>query len=364
MRRNILFILIAAVLVAMLLPMLAPSPTEAATQTYGYTTYVVQHGDTLSKIARRYCTTWQQIYALNRNVIGPDPDHLVAGMVLTVPVGCSGGGGGCGNVYDRGWMPHAQGNVIPPNYYWVIRGDTWYSIGKRFGVSVDALRSANSSYYPFAYTTVIIPCLNAVAPTPVPPMPTPIPPPTPTPPVVASYITITSPPANAVLPATFTVSGQGGNLFEGNVVVRARLTDGTVLAEKATVLQGPDVGTGGEGTWSVSLSVNAPANSAGAIEAYSPGTNAFASINVFFGGSTSQDYPSGQCQIQVRSGAPAYKQPAGDVLGIFPSAASLQAERREQVNNVDWYRSTVSIDGNPTQIWVPATSLDSVGAGC
>ncbi len=358
MKQKILIVLIMAVLLALLLPALTPAPSEAAGQNaYGYTTYVVQHGDTLASIARRYCTTWQEIYQLNRTIIGPDPSHLVAGMVLTVPANCN-GGGSCANVYDRGWLPHAQGSVIPPNGYWVIRGDTWYSIGKRFGVSVSALRRANGQYYPYAYTAVVIPCLNAI---PQPPVPIP----TPTPPVIPqAYIAITSPPANAVLPASFTVSGVGGNLPAANIVVSVKDQNGVIIAQESTVLQGPNVGVGGEGSWSVQFTINEPAGASGTIEATSPGTNAFASIKVFFGNGGSVDYPPGQCQIHVRANEPGYDQPNGQVLGIFPAATTLEAQHRERVDNMDWYRASVTIGNVITPVWLPATSLDSVSNGC
>jgi LysM repeat protein len=354
MKQKILIILIVAVMLAMILPLASPAPSEAASYGNGYVSYVVRSGDHLADIARRYCTTWQEIYYLNRNVIGPDPDHLVPGMTLIVPARCGGG-----YVYDRGWLPHAQGHVIPPSQYWVIRGDTWYSIGKRFGVSVQALRQANGQYYPYAYTPVIIPGLNA-GPIPPPVWPTPTPPP----PLPAAHISITSPPANVILPATFTVSGQGGNLPEANVVVRVKNQSGAVIAEQATVLQGPDVGTGGEGSWSVQFTVNEPSGSSGTIEASSPGTSAFASIIVFFGNGGNVDYPPGQCQIHVRANEPGYDQPNGRVLGIFPSPTTLEAQHRERVNNVDWYRASVTIDNVITPVWVPATSLDSVSNGC
>jgi len=359
MNQKILLILIIAVLLALLLPVLTPSPSEAASPDYvGYASYVVKRGDTLASIARRYCTTWQEIYYLNRATIGPHPGHLVAGMALTVPLSC---GGGC---FDRGWLPHAQGSVVYPNFYYVIRGDTWFSIGKRFGVSVRALRRANGRYYPFAYTTAVIPCpgIGLTPPTPYQPQPLP---PTPTPPVVPqSYIVIASPPANAVLPATFTVSGTGGNLPEGNVVVRVKDQNGAVIAEKATVLQGADVGIGGEGSWSVQFTVNEPSGSAGIIEASSPGTGAFASVRVFFNHGGNVDYPPGQCQIHVRANEPGYDGPNGHVLGIFPSPTTLEVQHRERAHNVDWYRTSVTIENVITPVWIPATSLDGVSHGC
>jgi ABC-type amino acid transport substrate-binding protein len=53
-------------------------------------TYVVQPGDTLSKIARKYygekwATSWQRIFQANREVIGDDPARLKVGMSLEIP---------------------------------------------------------------------------------------------------------------------------------------------------------------------------------------------------------------------------------------------------------------------------------------
>jgi ABC-type amino acid transport substrate-binding protein len=53
-------------------------------------TYVVQPGDTLSKIARKYygqkwATSWQRIFEANRDVIGEDPARLKVGMTLDIP---------------------------------------------------------------------------------------------------------------------------------------------------------------------------------------------------------------------------------------------------------------------------------------
>jgi ABC-type amino acid transport substrate-binding protein len=53
-------------------------------------TYVVQPGDTLSRIARRFYgdarpASWQRIHEANRDVIGDDPGRLRVGMTLQVP---------------------------------------------------------------------------------------------------------------------------------------------------------------------------------------------------------------------------------------------------------------------------------------
>ncbi|MFE9094809.1 transglycosylase family protein [Streptomyces sp. NPDC007264] len=46
--------------------------------------YTVRSGDTLSGIAERHGTTWQQLYARNKAVIGADPDLIMPGQRLDV----------------------------------------------------------------------------------------------------------------------------------------------------------------------------------------------------------------------------------------------------------------------------------------
>lgn len=65
------------------------------------------------------------------------------------------------------------------------------------------------------------------------------------------------------------VQGKGVGLAEGNVVVEAQDWQGNVLARQPATLQGPDVGTGGEGTWSTELVIEAELGTAGRIRAYS-----------------------------------------------------------------------------------------------
>jgi hypothetical protein len=90
------------------------------------------------------------------------------------------------------------------------------------------------------------------------------------------------------------VTGNGGALFEGNVVVRALDNQGNVLAEQATIVNSPDAGTGGAGPWQASLTVNTAAGTRGTIIAFSTSAQdgsivAFASINVIFGDPTGTD---------------------------------------------------------------------------
>jgi putative glutamine transport system substrate-binding protein len=67
-----------------------PAVEPSAGASGGAQTYVVQPGDTLSKIARKYygkawATSWQRIYEANRDVIGDDPGRLRVGMRLDIP---------------------------------------------------------------------------------------------------------------------------------------------------------------------------------------------------------------------------------------------------------------------------------------
>lgn len=52
--------------------------------------YVVKSGDTLSGIAARHGTTWQEIYNANKSVIGSDPGLIRAGQTLSLGGGSSG----------------------------------------------------------------------------------------------------------------------------------------------------------------------------------------------------------------------------------------------------------------------------------
>ena len=48
-------------------------------------TYTVESGDTLSKIASHYGTTWQAIYEANTDTID-DPDMIQVGQVIRIPL--------------------------------------------------------------------------------------------------------------------------------------------------------------------------------------------------------------------------------------------------------------------------------------
>src|SRR5947209_7840316 len=61
---------------------LVPSQPSATT------TYTVQPGDALWSIAQQFYgdgSQWNKIYDANKQIIGPDPNNLRPGMVLTIP---------------------------------------------------------------------------------------------------------------------------------------------------------------------------------------------------------------------------------------------------------------------------------------
>lgn len=115
-----------------------------------YINYTVQRGDTLGKIAYEYCTDWREIYKLNRDTIGKDPNVIETGMVLLVPAYCGGAAvqlpGSTetvvGAVIDSGPTARATGTYIAP-YYTVAWGDNLFSIGLRFGIPWQEIAKAN-----------------------------------------------------------------------------------------------------------------------------------------------------------------------------------------------------------------------------
>jgi LysM repeat protein len=149
-----------------------------------YVSVVVQPGDTLGKIAARHCADWEEVYNINRQTIGPNPNRVEVGMVLTVPNRCgyaptpSTPAPVPPGVYDRGSRNQATGTVNGP-YYTVAWGDDLFAIGQRFGVAAASIASSNqlpnaASIQPGQ--TLYIPGLGPREPAQPAPTPTPQPP--------------------------------------------------------------------------------------------------------------------------------------------------------------------------------------------
>lgn len=246
--------LLFAVLIVVVVAGVAAAPASAAARQQTVS-YVVRPDDTLSSIARQFCTTWQHVYHINRAVIGPNPNVLRSGTVLQVPNQCGGGAtptpppsGGC----NLGPIPHAMG-PLNGNVYTVVAGDTLFSIARRFCTTVNQLAAANGIRHP----SLIFAGQRLTAPV------GPGPSPSPTPPAPSATIAITSPTANMLLPRGFNVVGTASGVQPGAVVVQALSRDGTILYAETSVAV-----PGGSGSWLVTLTVNVPAVTDGQIVAF------------------------------------------------------------------------------------------------
>jgi LysM repeat protein len=122
-------------IVVVLLVSLAAAP-EAQASSWCGSTYVVQRGDWLAKIARNCGVTLSQLYAANswtRYYY-----YIYPGQVLTIPGGGWEPGGGPGGSY-----------VCGPNWddwgaFWTVcRGDTLGIIARYYGVSWRYLQQVN-----------------------------------------------------------------------------------------------------------------------------------------------------------------------------------------------------------------------------
>jgi hypothetical protein len=181
---------------------------------------------------------------------------------------------------------------------------------------------------------------------------------------------VSSPTPGQVLQPTFTVTGSGQGLFEGNVVVTAQASDGRILDQRATTLQGANVGAGGPGTFSVQMSVSVPTNTAGSIIVSSPQSPvAQVIVPVTFtgsstGGITYFTYATNQCLVNVASGQPFYNGVAGSQVGTFSFTGGYMAlQGAKQQGGQQWYQiGPVSTTTVP--VWVPSTSTTSVSNGC
>lgn len=96
--------------------------SRVSASAYCSSTYVVQPGDWLSKIARKCGVTLSQLYAANPGV----GYYIYPGQVLTIP----------GGYYDPGYSYCGPSySSYYGNYYVVCRGDTLSGIARYYGVS-------------------------------------------------------------------------------------------------------------------------------------------------------------------------------------------------------------------------------------
>lgn len=112
------------------IPGTAPAGTGTTTTTGNTSVYVVQGGDTLAAIARRFGTTVTELVQLNNLA---NPDSLAIGQQLKVPA--TGGGT---------TAPTPGATSGQQRTHVVASGDTLLSIARSYGVTVQAIQAANN----------------------------------------------------------------------------------------------------------------------------------------------------------------------------------------------------------------------------
>ncbi len=164
------------------------------------------------------------------------------------------------------------------------------------------------------------------------------------------------------------MKGTGSGLFEGNVVVRALDGQGMVLAEKATIVQSPDAGTGGAGPWAVTLTVSVTPGTAGKLTASSPGTpNApVASVNVVYGTQPEEtkSFAPGVCKLQGKPNAPFSTYPNGPQAGTFVAGGTYESLQSTKTGGMPWYEIFLDPGSGNPGVWVPLTSIAAYYQGC
>ena len=132
-------ILQVVLVLAVLFASLAATTGSARASSYCGSTYVVQPGDWLAKIARKCGVTLSALIAAN-----PWTQYyyyIYPGQVLTIP-------GGYDDGYDGGGYYCGPGYDSYGSYWVVCRGDTLGSIARYYGVSWRYLQQINGIYNP------------------------------------------------------------------------------------------------------------------------------------------------------------------------------------------------------------------------
>jgi LysM repeat protein len=120
------------------IPGAPPMPGECP---QGTQPYIIQAGDTYFSLANRFNTTVEAIIAANPNV---DPNRLMIGQRICIP---------------RPGLPPCPGG----QYYTIRSGDTLFALANRFNVTVNAIIAANPGIDPMALRVGQIICIPAPA---------------------------------------------------------------------------------------------------------------------------------------------------------------------------------------------------------
>jgi LysM repeat protein len=147
------------------------TPTPTSTPTGTTTTYVVQPGDTLTRIAQRFGTTVQAILAANPQIT--NPNLIYAGQVIEIPGGQAVTPTPTPTTTPVTPTPTPTSTPSGTTTTYVVQpGDTLTRIAQRFGTTVQALLAANPQITNpnliYAGQVIEIPGGQAVTPTPTP----------------------------------------------------------------------------------------------------------------------------------------------------------------------------------------------------
>jgi len=146
---------------SLVVPTVNPAtPTPSAPVTGTSTTYTVQWGDWMRKIAERHGVSVEALIAANPGI---NPNVIYPGQVLNIPS-------------PSGSVPTpATGGVTPvmpsggPTTYTVQKGEWFYQIARNFGISVAQLQAANPGVNPnFLYPGQVLNIPGGAAPNPTP----------------------------------------------------------------------------------------------------------------------------------------------------------------------------------------------------
>ena len=119
------------------------APPRCPSGTFEYT---IRAGDTFFSLAQRFNTTVEAIQRANPNV---DPDRLQIGQIICIP----------------GAPPRCPSGTFE---YTIRAGDTFFTLARRFGTTVDAIQRANPNVDPDRLQIGQIICIPGV-PSPCPP---------------------------------------------------------------------------------------------------------------------------------------------------------------------------------------------------
>ena len=129
--RRMRLVAVVAILLIALLPqslLAAPAEVNASPQASGYTTHIVQAGESLSAIAARYGVSLQVLITTN-NIA--NPNHIFVGQRLRIPTGQQQPGAaqpsGCSQTHN------------------VVAGETLSGLAVQYGVTIQSLAQANNT---------------------------------------------------------------------------------------------------------------------------------------------------------------------------------------------------------------------------